>query len=133
MPGILPLTTPRRETWSAGAGGALFLARYYSKLPQIVASLDYINLMTYDLAGPWEKITNHQAGLFGDSAGPTFYNALREANLVTAGDPIKKPRGRWQRGFYCIKRLIFASLRGYSLSCYTKGNPRHVSLHAPSG
>lgn len=65
----------------AGAGGAFFLSRYYSKLPQIVASLDYINLMTYDLAGPWEKITNHQAALFGDSAGPTFYNALREANL----------------------------------------------------
>ena len=64
----------------AGAGGA-FLSRYYSKLAQIVAPLDYINLMTYDLAGPWEKVTNHQAALFGDAAGPTFYNALREANL----------------------------------------------------
>lgn len=65
----------------AGAGGAFFLSRYYSKLAQIVAPLDYINLMTYDLAGPWEKVTNHQAALFGDAAGPTFYNALREANL----------------------------------------------------
>lgn len=38
----------------AGAGGAFFLSRYYSKLAQIVAPLDYINLMTYDLAGPRE-------------------------------------------------------------------------------
>ncbi|MEX0631507.1 glycosyl hydrolase family 18 protein [Serratia ureilytica] len=50
----------------AGAGGAFFLSRYYSKLAQIVAPLDYINLMTYDLAGPGE---DHQppAALFGDA------------------------------------------------------------------
>ena len=39
----------------AGAGGAFFLSRYYSKLAQIVAPLDYINLMTYDLAGPGRR------------------------------------------------------------------------------
>jgi chitinase len=63
----------------AGAGGAFFLSRYYHQLPRIVESLDYLNLMTYDLAGPWERTTNHHAALFGDPAGPKFYNALREA------------------------------------------------------
>jgi len=63
----------------AGAGGAFFLSRYYHQLPKIAESLDYLNLMTYDLAGPWERTTNHHAPLFGDPAGPKFYNALREA------------------------------------------------------
>lgn len=63
----------------AGAGGAFFLSRYYAQLTQIAEQLDYLNLMTYDLAGPWEATTNHHAALFGDPAGPKFYNALREA------------------------------------------------------
>ena len=66
----------------AGAGGAFFLSRYYHQLPKIAEQLDYLNLMTYDLAGPWEKTTNHHAALFGDPAGPKFYNALREAKEV---------------------------------------------------
>lgn len=63
----------------AGAGGAFFLSRYHAQLLPMVEQLDYLNLMTYDLAGPWEKTTNHHAALFGDPAGPKFYNALREA------------------------------------------------------
>ncbi len=70
---------PRYQLTIAGAGGAFFLSRYYHLLPKIAEQLDYLNLMTYDLAGPWERTTNHHAALFGDPAGPKFYNALREA------------------------------------------------------
>jgi len=67
----------------AGAGGAFFMSRYYHKLPQIVDTLDFINLMTYDLNGPWQGVskTNFHAHLYGNSAEPRFYNALREAQL----------------------------------------------------
>ncbi len=67
----------------AGAGGAFYLSRYYAKLPEIVAELDFINLMSYDLNGPWNGVTatNHHAHLYGNSSEPKFYNALREANL----------------------------------------------------
>lgn len=50
----------------AGAGGAFFLSRYYSKLAAIVEQLDFINLMTYDLNGPWNGVTktNFHAHLY---------------------------------------------------------------------
>lgn len=69
----------------AGSGGAAYLSRYYNHLPQIVQQLDYINLMTYDLAGAWDSVSNHQAALFGDPAGPMVNNALRNIkhNLST--------------------------------------------------
>lgn len=71
------------EVSIAGAGGAFFMSRYYAKLPELVAQLDFINLMTYDLNGPWQGVskTNHHAHLYGNSMEPRFYNALREANL----------------------------------------------------
>lgn len=67
----------------AGAGGAFFMSRYYHKLPQIVEQLDFINLMSYDLNGPWQGVTetNFHAHLYGNDNEPTFYNALREASL----------------------------------------------------
>ncbi len=67
----------------AGAGGAFFMSRYYHKLPEIVAELDFINLMTYDLNGPWQGVTrtNHHAHLYGHADEPRFYNALREVQL----------------------------------------------------
>lgn len=62
----------------AAAGGAFNLMRTYRQLPQIAAQVDYINLMTYDLNGAWEKQTNHHAHLFGNSAEPLFDNPLRQ-------------------------------------------------------
>lgn len=64
----------------AGAGGAFFMSRYFDRLPAVVAQLDFINLMTYDLNGPWNGVTktNFHAHLYGNNNEPTFYNALRE-------------------------------------------------------
>jgi len=42
------------------------------EVDKITAILDYLNIMTYDLFGPWGKISNHNSALFapqqGDSA-----------------------------------------------------------------
>ena len=74
----------------AGAGGAFFMSRYYHMLPEIVENLDFINLMTYDLNGPWQGVTktNFHAHLYGNSEEPLFYNALREAQLGLSWEEI---------------------------------------------
>ncbi|BFV59292.1 hypothetical protein KCMC57_up43960 [Kitasatospora sp. CMC57] len=43
------------------------------ELPRIARSADWLNLMTYDLHGPWEGAgpTAHQANLFADGADPS--------------------------------------------------------------
>ncbi|MFB7618263.1 glycoside hydrolase family 18 protein [Kitasatospora sp. NPDC056181] len=42
------------------------------ELPQLARSVDFLNLMTYDLHGPWEGKgpTNHHANLYSDPADP---------------------------------------------------------------
>ncbi|MCH8621439.1 glycoside hydrolase family 18 protein [Undibacterium sp. TS12] len=68
---------PAYQLTIAAAGGAFNMARTYLHLPQIAAQLDYINLMTYDLNGPWEKQTNHNAHLYGAAGEHLFDNPLR--------------------------------------------------------
>lgn len=38
-------------------------------LPQAAAYLDYLNLMAYDLTGPWTDVAGHQAQLFPPGGG----------------------------------------------------------------
>ncbi|MFJ4797022.1 glycoside hydrolase family 18 protein [Kitasatospora purpeofusca] len=42
------------------------------ELPEVAESVDWLNLMTYDLHGPWEGKgpANHQANLYSDPADP---------------------------------------------------------------
>ena len=68
----------------AGAASAGVISRYYTHLSALAEPLDYINLMSYDLAGPWEKLTNHHAALYGDPRGPMVFNALRAASVNPA-------------------------------------------------
>ncbi|MFZ6708394.1 glycoside hydrolase family 18 protein [Undibacterium sp. TC9W] len=62
----------------AVAGGAFSMARTYLQLPQIAAQVDYVNLMSYDFNGAWEKQTNHNAHLFGDAPEHMYDNPLRK-------------------------------------------------------
>ncbi|MFZ6736038.1 glycoside hydrolase family 18 protein [Undibacterium sp. Ji42W] len=62
----------------AVAGGAFSMARTYLQLPQIAAQVDYVNLMSYDFNGAWEKQTNHNAHLFGDAREHMYENPLRK-------------------------------------------------------
>ncbi|MCU6434275.1 glycoside hydrolase family 18 protein [Undibacterium sp. Jales W-56] len=66
----------------AGPGDTANMARYYPQLLAIVEQLDYINLMSYDLNGVWQKLSNHNAHLFGDPGEPLIANPLR--NLATS-------------------------------------------------
>lgn len=83
------LQTMREELRRAGRGRARpyqlsiaaaadlpSLARTYSQLRAIAAQVDYLNLMAYDLNGPWQKLTNHQAHLYADPAEPKIANPL---------------------------------------------------------
>ncbi|WP_051311467.1 glycosyl hydrolase family 18 protein, partial [Zooshikella ganghwensis] len=78
----------------AGAGGAFFLSRYYAILDQVVAPLDFLNLMTYDFNGPWQGVTktNFHAHLYGSKDEPKYYNTLREVqfNPPKTWEEIKK-------------------------------------------
>jgi chitinase len=39
------------------------------EVQKITPILDYINIMTYDLFGPWGKISNHNSALYGPAQG----------------------------------------------------------------
>ena len=39
------------------------------EVQKITAILDYLNIMTYDLFGPWGTISNHNSALFGPAQG----------------------------------------------------------------
>ncbi|MEV8099371.1 glycoside hydrolase family 18 protein [Kitasatospora sp. NPDC085879] len=51
---------------------------------KVAKSVDWLNLMTYDLHGPWEAQgpTNHQANLYSDPADPSPQNAGLSADKV---------------------------------------------------
>ncbi|XP_065334742.1 chitotriosidase-1-like [Cloeon dipterum] len=42
----------------------------YYDIPRIAASLDFINLMTYDYHGPWDPVTGFNAPLYAGPADP---------------------------------------------------------------
>nr|KAG5692679.1 hypothetical protein BaRGS_028479 [Batillaria attramentaria] len=58
-------------------------------IPQVNRYLDYINLMAYDLHGPWDSFTGHNAGLYGakDSNGKvdTLSVSATAMNWVNGG------------------------------------------------
>lgn len=71
----------------AGAGDAFNLARTYLLLPQIAQQLDYLNLMAYDLNGPWQARSNHHAHLFGAAGEALYENPLRALPFKPALSP----------------------------------------------
>jgi len=72
----------------AGAGAAQNLER-----SEIVKSLDWINLMTYDLHGVWEKTTNFNAPLYKPAKDPGEVSSTVDAAVqayLKAGVPAPK-------------------------------------------
>lgn len=70
----------------AGAASPYYLQRYYTALPEIVAQLDFINLMTYDYNGPWSGATNFHAHLFGASGEASVWNAISALDPAQPGN-----------------------------------------------
>lgn len=61
------------------------------ELQKITNILDYLNIMTYDLFGPWSKISNHNSALFAPQQGDSArcldgaFKLYHQANGVPAG------------------------------------------------
>ncbi len=65
----------------AGASDANFIAN--CKVAEMMKFLDYINVMTYDYHGTWDKETNHNTPLYADSGNPSVASTIE--NYIAAG------------------------------------------------
>ena len=79
----------RTLTVCAGASVSTLARQDYASLH---AYVDRINLMTYDLAGPWDHHTGHHTALFGDRSADTAVKYLMSqgvpADRIAIGSPL---------------------------------------------
>ena len=72
----------------ASVGYSLSMQDYASLHPYV----DRINLMTYDMAGPWEETTGHHTALLGENSAETAVNYLLDqgvpAEKIAIGSPL---------------------------------------------
>ena len=72
----------------ASVGYSLSMQDYASLHPYV----DRINLMTYDMAGPWEEVTGHHTVLLGENSAETAANYLLgqgvPAEKIAIGSPL---------------------------------------------
>lgn len=72
----------------ASVGYSLCMQDYASLHPYV----DRINLMTYDMAGPWENCTGHHTALLGDNSAETAVDYLLglgvPAEKIAIGSPL---------------------------------------------
>ncbi len=72
----------------ASVGWSLSMQDYASLHPYV----DRINLMTYDMAGPWEETTGHHTALLGENSTETAVNYLLDqgvpAEKIAIGSPL---------------------------------------------
>jgi chitinase len=84
-------TGPDRYTLSiASAGGVYF---EHTEMNRLHVYLDWINIMAYDFAGEWSRITSHHAGLYwspaaGSDRGPSAADFVQQH--LAAGIPSRK-------------------------------------------
>jgi len=63
----------------------------HTEMDKAQASLDFVNLMTYDMAGDWEPVTSHHSPLFTNPASPKGQSCARLVDLfIAAGVPANK-------------------------------------------
>ena len=72
----------------ASVGYSLCMQDYASLHPYV----DRINLMTYDMAGPWEETTGHHTALLGENSAEAAVNYLLDqgvpAEKIAIGSPL---------------------------------------------
>ena len=72
----------------ASVGYSLCMQDYASLHPYV----DRINLMTYDMAGPWEETTGHHTALLGENSAEAAVNYLLDqgvpAGKIAIGSPL---------------------------------------------
>jgi chitinase len=63
----------------------------HTEMDKAQASLDFVNLMTYDMAGDWDPVTAHHSPLFTNPASPKGQSCARSVDLfIAAGVPAGK-------------------------------------------
>jgi len=63
----------------------------HTEMDKLQASLDFVNIMTYDMAGDWNPMTSHHAALFTNPANPKGGSCARSADrFLAAGVPASK-------------------------------------------
>ena len=63
----------------------------HTEMDKVQASLDFVNLMTYDMAGDWDPVTAHHSPLFTNPASPKGQSSARSVDLfIAAGVPASK-------------------------------------------
>jgi chitinase len=60
------------------------------ELDQVAAACDYINLMTYDIAGPWSELSSFNAPLFSPGKEQPISDDSAVRNYLAAGVPSGK-------------------------------------------
>ena len=72
----------------ASVGYSLSMQDYASLHPYV----DRINLMTYDMAGPWEEVTGHHTALLGENSAETAVKYLLDQGVpvekIAIGSPL---------------------------------------------
>ncbi|KAF2899378.1 hypothetical protein ILUMI_06797 [Ignelater luminosus] len=90
-------------------------------VPALSKYLDFINVMTYDLHGSWEKFTGHNAPLYPSSQDVTA--AAKELNVVACINA-------WiERGASPKKLILGIGIYGRS---YTLADPNNAAIGAPA-
>lgn len=72
---------PHNYLVSIAVGGVQFSAEKSYNIPAVAAQVDFINVMTYDLHGPWEKMTGINGAMY---AGPADHSATQKQLNVDA-------------------------------------------------
>ncbi len=63
----------------------------HTEMDKAQASLDFVNLMTYDMAGDWDPVTAHHSPLFTNPASPKGQSCARSVDIfIAAGVPASK-------------------------------------------
>ncbi len=63
----------------------------HTEMDKLHASLDFVNLMTYDMAGDWDPVTAHHSPLFTNPASPKGRSCATAVDLfLAAGVPAGK-------------------------------------------
>jgi chitinase len=121
------------------AAGAFPEFLNYTEMSQVQKLVDWVNLMTYDYHGDWDKIAGHQAPLYADTNNPSSSDAKSNIDSTVkafeaAGVPAKKLNmgiplyGRGWTGCSSTGQGLYQACTGITEGEYAKGIHDYSSL-----
>ena len=79
----------------ASVGYSLCMQDYASLHPYV----DRINLMTYDMAGPWKETTGHHTALLGDNSAEAAVQYLLDQGVPAEKSAVPEGTPGWHKGY----------------------------------